>query len=164
MPGSFKKLKLIEKSYYMKCFLAKIMVGNEATTTSHPNQIRVLEDGHGTSDLSKRAMRAVETGRPLSTVEIPENGRPLRTAAERMMEPELNESDIWQLPDHTNSSASNQRKLMKIENRKRKFSSEPVELSGLPRHSIRFSKARFKSEVYYYFNVEYLFILSLLSF
>ncbi|XP_062548307.1 uncharacterized protein LOC134213337 [Armigeres subalbatus] len=118
------------KASFLKRFsqnVLQIMVGNEATTTSHPNQIRVLEDGHGVTGLSKRVMRVVETGRPLSTVEITENGRPLRTAAERMMEPVLNESDIWQLPGHSNGSASNQRKLMKNKNRKRKFPSEPSE-------------------------------------
>lgn len=126
------------------------MVGNEAITTAHRTQIRVPKDGLGASGLQKRAMRVVETGRSLATVEIPEYGRPLRTAAEPSMEPEANEIDVWQLPNQNSSSISNQPKELESRNRKRKFPSEPVELYGLPRRSKRIRKARLESEFQYY--------------
>ncbi|EAT44323.1 AAEL004296-PA [Aedes aegypti] len=64
-----------------------IMVGNEATTTAHPTQIRLVKDGSG-SGQPKRSMVVVDNGRSMLTT-----AEPGGTA--------VNDDDVRQLPDRS---------------------------------------------------------------
>nr|XP_029710780.1 uncharacterized protein LOC115256415 [Aedes albopictus] len=118
--------------------MIQIMVGNEATTTAHPTQIRLIKDGREAGQ-PRRSMRVLETGRSMPATAEPERS----TVAE---------TDIRQIPD---LSDCEQRRNYSDEivdrmSRKRKYPSESVELTGLPRRSKRSRKAKIENEFEYY--------------
>ncbi|EAT32631.1 AAEL015172-PA, partial [Aedes aegypti] len=82
-----------------------IMVGNEAITTAHPTQIRLVKEGSG-SRQPRRSMRVVETGRSIPATAEPEGtvvrDDDIRQLPERNTESEgaaFGETDVRQLPD-----------------------------------------------------------------
>ncbi|EAT32546.1 AAEL015327-PA, partial [Aedes aegypti] len=64
-----------------------IMVGNEATTTAHPTQIRLVKDGSG-------------SGQPRRSMVVVDNGRSMLTTAEPGGTA-VNDDDVRQLPDRS---------------------------------------------------------------
>lgn len=142
------------KASFLKRFsknLLQIMVGNEVATTAHPTQIRLVKDGHG-SGQPRRSVRVVETGRSMPATVEPE-----RAPVEGV--------DVWLLPDRNidtedrgQSDGLADRSNREIasdafgvhRNRKRKFPSESVVPTGLPRRSKRIRKSRLDNEFEYY--------------
>ncbi|EAT33894.1 AAEL013838-PA [Aedes aegypti] len=66
---------------------ASIMVGNEATTTAHPTQIRLVKDGSG-------------SGQPRRSMVVVDNGRSMLTTAEPGGTA-VNDDDVRQLPNRS---------------------------------------------------------------
>lgn len=134
------------------------MVGNEAITTAHPTQIRLVKEGSG-SRQPRRSMRVVETGRSIPATAEPEGtvvrDDDIRQLPERNTESEgaaFGETDVRQLPDLSDRERrrNNSAEIIERKSRKRKFPSEPVELNGLLRRSKRTRKIISDNEFEYY--------------
>lgn len=125
------------KASFLKRFsknLLQISVGNEATTTVHPTQIRILEAGDRSSGQPRPSMRGIETSRSMPTGV--------------QSEISIREQDnVWPIPDRDENQP---KKIIESRNRKRKFPSNQVELDGLPRRSKRARKPRVDNEFEYF--------------